>query len=110
MRASTSSYFDGTECAIYDLPLIRPRLRFFFTAAFAPRIARPSSPVRSRIEFATRENCRFFFGVFAFFVKRFESLLDHGIKTKRPASLFDSQAKSSSVQIPTGNESSGPYF
>jgi hypothetical protein len=51
----------------------------FFTALFAPRIARESEPVRSKMESATLDHCRFRFGDFAFFVKRVASLGVHGI-------------------------------
>ena len=56
-------------------------LRFpaFFTAALAPRIARASSPVRSRMEFATLLHWRLRFGDLARCVLLCASFAVHGI-------------------------------
>ena len=54
--------------------------RDFFTAALAPRIARESEPVRSRMLLATSRHCFLRFGDFARFVNREESFGVHGIE------------------------------
>lgn len=93
----------------YARPLILPRLPCFLMTPLAARTAAPSDLPRSNMLFATCRHRLFCFEVLAFFVCLEASLsLSHGIKNKRPASLFDSQAKFFAVPKLPRAKLSGP--